>query len=69
MKQLLIIFVATLVFLPCLAVFNESSSFVPNIIGFIYIAFLAVWFRTKYGRKQLSRLYRSILKLNDKIGL
>lgn len=69
MKQVLIIFVATLMFLPCLAVFNESDSFVPNLIGFVYIAFLAIWFRTKYGRKQLTRLYRSILKLNDKIGL
>ena len=69
MKQILILAAAIVIFIPCLAVFNESSSFIPNIIGFIYIAFLAVWFRTKYGRKQLSRLYRSILKLNDRIGL
>lgn len=69
MKQLLIIFTATLIFLPCLAILNESDSFIPNIIGFVYIAFLAVWFRTEYGRKQLTRLYRSILKLNDRIGL
>lgn len=69
MKQVLLIMVATLMFLPCLAVFNESDSFVPNLIGFIYIAFLAIWFRTKYGRKQLTRLYRSVLKLNDRIGL
>ena len=69
MKQLLIIFAATLIFLPCLAILNESDSFIPNIIGFIYIAFLAILFRTKYGRKQLLTFYRTIIKLNNNLRL
>ena len=69
MKQILILAAAIVIFAPCLAVFNESDSFIPNIIGLIYIAFLVMCFRTKYGRKYLTRLYRTILKLNDRIGL
>ena len=69
MKQILIFTAAIVVFAPCLAVLNESDSFIPNIIGFIYIAFLVMCFRTKYGRRYLTRLYRTILKLNDRIGL
>lgn len=69
MKHILIITAAIVIFAPCLAVLNDNDSFVPNIIGFIYIAFLVMCFRTKYGRRQLLRLYRSILKLNDSIGL
>ena len=69
MKQIMIFTAAIVIFAPCLAVLNESDSFVPNIIGFTYIAFLAMCFRTKYGRKYLTRLYRTILKLNEMIGL
>lgn len=69
MKQIMIFTAAIVIFAPCLAVLNESDSFVPNIIGFIYIAFLVMCFRTKYGRRYLTRLYRTILKLNDKIGV
>ena len=69
MKQIMIFTAAIVIFAPCLAVFNESDSFIPNIIGFIYIAFITMCFRTKYGRRYLTRLYRTILKLNDRIGL
>lgn len=69
MKQIMIFTAAIVIFAPCLAVFNESDSFIPNIIGFIYIGFLIMCFRTKYGRRYLTRLYRTILKLNDRIGL
>ena len=69
MKQILILAAAIVIFTPCLAVFNESDSFIPNIIGFIYIGFLVMCFRTKYGRRYLTRLYRTILKLNERIGL
>lgn len=69
MKHLMILTAAIVIFAPCLAVFNESDSFIPNIIGFIYIGFLIMCFRTKYGRRYLTRLYRTILKLNDRIGL
>ena len=69
MKQILILAAAIVIFTPCLAVFNESDSFIPNIIGFIYIAFLAMCSRTKYGRRCLTRLYRIILKLEGRIGL
>ena len=69
MKQIMIFTAAIVIFAPCLAVLNESDSFVPNIIGLIYIAFLAMCFRTKYGRRYLTRLYRTILKLNERIGL
>ena len=69
MKQIMIFTAAVVIFAPCLAVLNESDSFVPNIIGLIYIAFLVMCFRTKYGRRYLARLYRTILKLNERIGL
>ena len=69
MKQIMIFAAAVVIFAPCLAVLNESDSFVPNIIGLIYIAFLVMYFRTKYGRRYLTRLYRMILKLNERIGL
>ena len=69
MKQIMIFTAAVVIFAPCLAVLNESDSFVPNIIGLIYIAFLVMCFRTKYGRRYLTRLYRIILKLEGIIGL
>ena len=69
MKQIMFFTAAIVVFAPCLAVLNESDSFIPNIIGFIYIGFLIIYFRTKYGRRYLTRLYRIILKLEGRIGL
>ena len=69
MKQILIFTAAAVIFAPCLAVLNESDSFIPNVIGCVYIAFLAMCSRTKYGRRCLTRLYRIILKLEGRIGL
>lgn len=50
MKQILILDASIVIFTPCLAVLNENGSFIPNIIGFIYIGFLAMLFRTKYDK-------------------
>ena len=41
-----------IIMLPCLAVLNQSDSFVPNILGIIYSVCLYVFFtETNAGRK------------------
>lgn len=57
------ILTATILFLPCLLVLNESNTFIPNIIGFIYIAILFATSRTEKGKKFIKKLYME----NEKI--
>lgn len=57
------ILIATILFIPCLLVLNESNTFVPNIIGFIYIAILFAASRTEKGKKFIKKLYME----NEKI--
>ena len=58
MKQIMIFTATIVIFAPCLAVLNESDSFVPNIIGLIYIAFLVMCFRTKYDKTMKRFVYQ-----------
>ena len=67
MNKIRILFAIALIF-PCLAIFNESESFVPNIIGMIYTGALFIAIRSKAGRKFICRIYRSALKFNNFIG-
>lgn len=66
MNKIRILFAIALIF-PCLAIFNESESFIPNITGMVYTAALFVASRTKTGRKFICRIYRSALKFNTLI--
>lgn len=51
--------IATILLLPCLAVLNESESFIPNIIGILYICVLYfVCNKTKTGRRFIKRFYK-----------
>lgn len=57
------ILTATILFIPCLLVLNESNTFVPNILGFSYIAVLFAASRTEKGKKFIKKLYME----NEKI--
>lgn len=63
MNKIRILFAIALIF-PCLAIFNESESFIPNITGMVYTAALFIAGRTKTGRKFICRIYKSALKFN-----
>lgn len=52
------ILTATLLAIPCLLVLNESNTFVPNILGFAYIAVLFAASRTEKGKKFIKKLYK-----------
>lgn len=52
------ILTATLLFIPCLLVLNESNTFVPNILGFAYISVLFAASRTEKGKKFIKKLYK-----------
>lgn len=57
-KDLVIILIAIVAFMPCVLVFNESYTIVPNLIGFAYIGLLAMACRTNVGRLFFKRLMR-----------
>lgn len=58
MKKIVAIIKATVLIIPCLLVFNESETFVPNIIGIAYIGCLFLHSRTAAGTKMWKNLYR-----------
>ena len=62
-KDLVVWVIAIVAFVPCLLVFNESNTIVPNIIGFAYIGLLALACRTKIGLMLIERLLRIDEKL------
>lgn len=57
----------TIILLPCLAAFNESDTFVPNILGIAYMFLLAYLSRTKRGKKFCRKVYRDLVRTNDDI--
>ena len=52
------ILTALILFLPCFLVLNESESFVPNIIGLIYMFLLYMASKTRTGKLFLRKLER-----------
>lgn len=64
MKSILI---ATIVFLPCFAILNQTESIVPNVLGFIYCAGLFMYTKTKAGKYYSKKLTEDIDKINEKI--
>lgn len=57
--------ITTLLLIPCLAAFNESNSFVPNIIGLSYMAAIIFGSRTRKGRLFLKKLERETNRINE----
>lgn len=53
------VYLATLLLLtPILLLFNESNTFLPNLIGFTYIGILFIVFRGKVAKKA----YKALIK-------
>lgn len=67
LKNLVIVIIGVLVFVPTLAVFNESDTLTPNFFGFLYAGILVIASKTKVGKMALYRLYLALCKLNRNI--
>lgn len=65
MKAILTYIGAMIVLAPCLLVFNESNTILPNLIGFAYISILLIVFRGKVAKKA----YKALIKANNSLGL
>lgn len=65
MKAILTYIGAMIVLAPCLLVFNESNTILPNLIGFAYIGILLIVFRGKVAKKA----YKTLIKANNSLGL
>ena len=50
MRVILCVFVGMVVFAPCLLIFNESDSFLPNLGGFLYAMILYMRRHTKVAK-------------------
>lgn len=59
------ILTATILFIPCLLVLNESETFVPNIFGLAYMFGLYLASKTGKGKKFLRKLYRETYTGSD----
>lgn len=64
LKNLAIVIIGVLVFVPTLAVFNESDTLTPNFWGFLYVGILVIVSKTKIGKMALYRLYLALYELN-----
>lgn len=65
MKAILTYIGAMIVLAPCLLVFNESNTILPNLIGFAYIGILLIVFRGKVAKKA----YKALINANNSLGL
>lgn len=57
--------VTILLLLPILLLFNESNTFLPNLIGFCYMGILFIVFRGKVAKKA----FKALIKANNSLGL
>lgn len=51
MKRLLEIILLTIIIAPCILIVNESDTFLPNILGMVYICLLILFGKTRTGYK------------------
>ena len=65
MKAILTYIGAMIVLAPCLLVFNESNTILPNLIGLTYIIVLFIVLRGKVAKKA----YKALLNANKTFGL
>ena len=64
LKNVAIVIIGALVFLPTLAIFNESDTLTPNFCGFLYVGILVIASKTKVGKIALYKLYSAFEELN-----
>ena len=57
------IIIAVVLLLPCLLVFNESYTIIPNLVGLAYMLLLVILSKTKVGKAFSKRIER----INDKL--
>ena len=66
MIKAIITYISTMAILcPCALLFNEGSSFLPNLAGLTYIIILFIVFREKVAKKA----YKALIKANNSLGL
>ena len=62
-QTIVIIIIGVVVALPCVMIFNDNESFLPNFIGMTYIAGLVAFCKyTKLGK----RFAKKLGEINDK---
>ena len=62
-QTIVIIIIGVVVALPCVMIFNDNESFLPNFIGMTYIAGLVAFCKyTKLGK----RFAKKLEEINDK---
>lgn len=57
--------VTILLLLPILILFNEGDTFLPNLIGFVYLGILFIVLRGKVAKKA----FKALIKANNSLGL
>ena len=57
------IIIAAVLLFPCLLVFNESYTIIPNLVGLVYMLLLVILSKNKKGKAFSER----IEKINDKL--
>lgn len=62
-KALFTYFVTILLLLPCVLVFNESNTILPNLIGFTYVGIIVIVLRGKVAKKA----YKALIKANNSL--
>ena len=65
MKSIIVYIAIMVILTPCLLIFNESNTILPNLIGFAYIGILFIVFRGKVAKKA----YKALIKVNNTLGL
>lgn len=61
------ILTATLLFVPCLLVLNESENIWINVLGFAYIVGIYALSKNKSGKLFMRKLYKETIYMNEKI--
>ena len=65
MKSIIVYIAIMVILTPCLLIFNESNTILPNLIGFTYVGILFIVFRGKVAKKA----YKALIKANNSLGL
>lgn len=61
------IIIAIILFIPCLAIFNENENIWINVLGFLYIVAIFALCKCKYAKLFLNKLYKETILLNQKL--
>lgn len=65
MKTILTYIFFCVILAPCLLIFNESHTFIHNIIAFIWFWVLYVLCKTKFGKNAIKTLERLNKRVED----